>query len=249
MPNKKWTELEHEVGKLDQSDNEYKSTVGFLTEDEIAVLTNDVHAHPRSLHELRVNAAAPKQGGGIDNNMYGQHINNGKGNEKVLLHKQSILKKLMIAQRKQFMARKEHNEMMAIKKKLMADTSISNFSQASEYIKFNDLKKNKSCLNNENYNLMYDCWDTARVVDTEETYEQRQQFFNISLQILKVVTYIVLSLVVLASAVASKGSLLLMTTAVGTSTSVSSSWLNWPMYLDGIELVISLPDVIYSSFI
>jgi hypothetical protein len=58
-------------------------------------------------------------------------------------------------------------------------------------------------------------------VDTEETYEQRQQFFNVSLQILKVVTYIVLSLVVLAAAVAGKGSLLLMTTAVGNSTSVS----------------------------
>jgi hypothetical protein len=223
VPNKNWTDLEHEVDKLDHSDNEYKSTVGFLTEDEIAVLTNDVHAHPRSLHELRVHAAAPKRGDGVDNNLYGHHINNnqpGNTNDKALLHKQSILKKLMIAQRKQFMARKEHNEMMALKKKLMADTSISNFSQASEYIKFNDLKKNKNNLN-ENYKLLYDCWDTARIVDTEETYEQRQQFFNISLQILKVVTYIVLGLVVLAAAVAGKGSLLLMTTAVGTSTSVS----------------------------
>ena len=145
VPNKNWTDLEHEVGKLDQSDNEYKSTVGFLTEDEIAVLTNDVHAHPKSIQELRLQAA-PKRGG-IDNNLYGHHITG--SDEKALLHKQSILKKLMIAQRKQFMARKEHNEMMAIKKKLMADTSISNFSQASEYIKFNDLKKNKNV--NENY--------------------------------------------------------------------------------------------------
>jgi len=69
------------------------------------------------------------------------------------------------------------------------------------------------------YRLLYDVWDTARIVDTEETYEQRQHFFHISLQILKVVTYIVLSLVVLASAVVCKGSLLLMTTAAGTSSS------------------------------
>ena len=64
-------------------------------------------------------------------------------------------------------------------------------------------------------------WDTARVVDTEETYEQRQHFFHISLQILKVVTYIVLSLVVLVSAVVGKSSLLLMTNAVGNVESVS----------------------------
>jgi hypothetical protein len=56
-------------------------------------------------------------------------------------------------------------------------------------------------------------------VDTEETYEQRQQFFHLSLQILKVVTYIVLGLMVLASAVVCKGSLLLMTSAVGNAPS------------------------------
>lgn len=62
---------------------------------------------------------------------------------------------------------------------------------------------------------MYDVWDTARVVDTEETYEQRVHFFHLSLQILKVVTYIVLGVVVLFTAIVSKGSLLLMTNAVG----------------------------------
>lgn len=62
-------------------------------------------------------------------------------------------------------------------------------------------------------------WDTARIVDMEETYEQRQQIFNIALQILKIITYVVLSIVVLASAVAGKGSLLLMTTAVGNASS------------------------------
>lgn len=63
--------------------------------------------------------------------------------------------------------------------------------------------------------LLYDVWDTARIVDTEETYEQRVHFFHLSLQILKVVTYIVLGVVVLFTAIVSKGSLLLMTNAVG----------------------------------
>lgn len=62
---------------------------------------------------------------------------------------------------------------------------------------------------------MYEVWDTARIVDTEETYEQRVHFFHLSLQILKVVTYIVLGVVVLFSAIVSKGTLLLMTNAVG----------------------------------
>ena len=63
--------------------------------------------------------------------------------------------------------------------------------------------------------LQYDVWDTARNVDTEETYEQRVHFFHISLQILKVVTYIVLSLIVLLCAIIGKGAFLLMTNAVG----------------------------------
>ena len=63
--------------------------------------------------------------------------------------------------------------------------------------------------------LLYDVWDTARIIDTEETYEQRVHFFHLSLQILKVMTYIVLGLIVLLCAIVSKGSLLLMTNAVG----------------------------------
>jgi hypothetical protein len=58
-------------------------------------------------------------------------------------------------------------------------------------------------------------WDTARIVDTEETYEQRVHFFHLSLQILKVVMYIVLGLIVLGSAIVSKGTFLLITNAVG----------------------------------
>jgi hypothetical protein len=42
-----------------------------------------------------------------------------------------------------------------------------------------------------------------------------------SLQILKIATYVVLSLIVLVSAIVSKGSLLLMTNAVGHVESVS----------------------------
>lgn len=58
-------------------------------------------------------------------------------------------------------------------------------------------------------------WDTARIIDTEETYEQRVHFFHLSLQILKVITYIVLGLVVLMCAIIGKGTFLLMTNAVG----------------------------------
>lgn len=64
------------------------------------------------------------------------------------------------------------------------------------------------------------------MVDTEETYEQRVHFFHLSLQILKVVTYIVLGVVVLFTAILSKGSLLLMTNAVGHVESVINKLLS-----------------------
>ena len=84
---------------------------------------------------------------------------------------------------------------------------------------------------------MYDVWDTARVVDTEETYEQRVHFFHLSLQILKVVTYIVLGVVVLATAIVSKGSLLLMTNAVGHVESVNIFFQN--LFLKCANLLLS----------
>ncbi len=40
----KWEELETEVGKLDCSDVEYHSSIGFLTEDEIAILASGVNS-------------------------------------------------------------------------------------------------------------------------------------------------------------------------------------------------------------
>lgn len=148
VSNKNWHDIEHQVDRLDQSDNEYKSTVGFLTDDEIAVLANDLHS-PKSIQEIR-NQSTPVNGKSehakdVHNNLYDHAV---KDTQKINLRKQSILRKLMIAQRKKFLAKKEHNEMMNIKKKLMNDTSMSNFSQASEYIKFNDLKKCKE--GNEN---------------------------------------------------------------------------------------------------
>jgi hypothetical protein len=48
-------------------------------------------------------------------------------------HKRSILRKLMIAQRQQFLLRKEQADFKKLKKNL-ADTSISNFSQASGHV-------------------------------------------------------------------------------------------------------------------
>ncbi len=110
----------------------------------------------------------------------------------------------MIAQRKQFESKHQKQK---LKSKLIAETSISNFSQISDL--------NEQQHYSDNYRLLYDVWDTARIVDTEETYEQRVHFFHLSLQILKVFTYIVLSLVVLLSAIVSKGSFLLMTNAIG----------------------------------
>jgi len=119
-------------------------------------------------------------------------------------NKKQIIRKLMIAQRKQFESKHQKQK---LKSKLIAETSISNFSQISDL--------NEQQHYSDNYRLLYDVWDTARIVDTEETYEQRVHFFHLSLQILKVFTYIVLSLVVLLSAIVSKGSFLLMTNAIG----------------------------------
>lgn len=43
ISNEKWQELQNEVDKLDYSDIEYKSSAGFLTDDEIAVLASDMN--------------------------------------------------------------------------------------------------------------------------------------------------------------------------------------------------------------
>ena len=117
----------------------------------------------------------------------------------------------MIAQRKKFEAKKEQMDLnnRMKKNKKFAETSISNFSDSSTV-------DGPSNIQSDNYSRsIYDSWDTARIVDTEETYEQRVHFFHLSLQILKVVTYIVLGIVVLFCAIVSKGSLLLMTNAIG----------------------------------
>ena len=142
-----------------------------------------------------------------------------KETELRLGHKRTILRKLMIAQRNKFLAKKEQAEVQRMKQKL-AETSLSNFSQTEE--EEASEKKAFSESQADNIRLLYDVWDTARIVDTEETYEQRVHFFHLSLQILKVATYVVLSLVVLGCAVLSKGSLLLMTNAIGHVETVTS---------------------------
>jgi hypothetical protein len=51
----KWDELEQEVGRLDYSDLENKSSVGFITEDEIAALATDFNNTPyysKSVNEV-----------------------------------------------------------------------------------------------------------------------------------------------------------------------------------------------------
>ncbi len=153
--------MENEVEKLDHSDTEYKSTVGFLTDDEIAVLTHEVNVPPRSLHEIRVQSQPKRNNDNlflstecndVHNNLYDHAPTSVKQQLKqAQFHKQTILRKLMIAQRKQFQARKEQSEMAKLRKRFMNDTSASNFSQASEYVKFNDIKPAKNGHLNDNY--------------------------------------------------------------------------------------------------
>jgi hypothetical protein len=66
-------------------------------------------------------------------------------------HKRSILRKLMIAQRQQFLLRKEQADLNKLKKNL-ADTSISNFSQASGHISGGHDAERKMQMNNDNQN-------------------------------------------------------------------------------------------------
>ena len=44
ISNDNWEELETEVGKIDRSDVEYHSSIGFLTEDEIAILASGINS-------------------------------------------------------------------------------------------------------------------------------------------------------------------------------------------------------------
>jgi len=69
-------------------------------------------------------------------------------------YKRSILRKLMIAQRKKFMMKKEKVDFNRLKENL-ADTSISNFSQASGYVenKMKNEGNNVNASNNEADNI------------------------------------------------------------------------------------------------
>ena len=83
-------------------------------------------------------------------NHHHQHATN--VNQISYAHKRSILRKLMICQRKKFMLKKEQVEMNRLKNNL-ADTSVSNFSQADGFVggPNNDMKENLK-LNSENQN-------------------------------------------------------------------------------------------------
>lgn len=63
--------------------------------------------------------------------------------------KRSVLRKLMIAQRKQFLLRKEQADLNKIKNNL-ADTSISNFSQVSGHVAGGEDEAKKLMMNKEN---------------------------------------------------------------------------------------------------
>ena len=68
-------------------------------------------------------------------------------------HKRNILRKLMIAQRKKFIAKKEQVDFNRLKKNL-ADTSISNFSQVSGFAGNNEEKeKDVNASNNQTDNI------------------------------------------------------------------------------------------------
>ena len=132
VSSKNWNELENEVDRLNQKDTEYKSAVGMLTDDEIAVLANEMN-NPKSIHELRNHhQSSTPLSAKADEALH--------ESQKSYMHKQSILRKLMIAQRKKFIMKKEQADMNKLRKKLN-DTSVSNFSQASEYFKCSDAKK------------------------------------------------------------------------------------------------------------
>ncbi len=162
----KWQELENEVDKLDYSDVEYKSTRGFVTDDEIAILASDINAPynanineiielTRHNSEIRQSTPLIKQNimtisknNNDDENMKETKFielnknNNNIENKPNYAFKRSILRKLMIAQRQKFLMKKEQVDFNKMKNNF-ADTSISNFSQASGFVNCNGEKSAK----------------------------------------------------------------------------------------------------------
>jgi hypothetical protein len=224
----------NEIIELSRKNSELRQSTLFFKEPNNSSNSNEKsHLYKGEKYEMRdlsndMNVKKRDRSNDQKLNNNENNISNSSNNKQMLnyAHKRSILRKLMIAQRQQFLVRKEQVELQKLKSNL-ADTSISNVSFTSGVIKqgeqqqqqqssdkrpFNESSNDQQ---DENIKLLYDVWDTARIVDNEETYEQRVHFFHLSLQILKVVTYIVLGIVVLASAIVGKGAFLLMTNAVG----------------------------------
>ncbi len=89
-----------------------------------------------------------------NNDNYESNHNNNLNNQNLLSNnyarKRSILRKLMICQRKKFMFKKEQLELNRMKKNL-ADTSISNFSQAEGFVNNEQQQNDKvNSANDEN---------------------------------------------------------------------------------------------------
>ena len=68
---------------------------------------------------------------------------------------------------------------------------------------------------------MFDCWDVPRSMDIRETYENTVHCYRLSMRMLKLATYVVLSIGVLVTSLISKGALLLMTNSVAKVQEVS----------------------------
>jgi hypothetical protein len=70
-----------------------------------------------------------------------------------------------------------------------------------------------------------ECWDAARTMSVQEAYEKTVHCYRLSMRMLKIATYVVLSIGVLLSALVSKGALLLMTNSVAKVQEVRNEYI------------------------
>ena len=59
-----------------------------------------------------------------------------------------------------------------------------------------------------------ECWDAPRTINVQEAYEKTVHCYRLSMRMLKIATYVALSIGVLLTSLVSKGALLLMTNSV-----------------------------------
>lgn len=115
--------------------------------------------------------------------------------------KRDLLKKILQLQREKF---KENHTKKRSKNEM--DSSI--------YASLSRDESRSSTLTKGFFSEKNDCWDAPRVMRVRETYENSVQCYRLSMQFLKLGTYIFLHIGVLLTALISKGTLLLMTNAV-----------------------------------